>query len=93
MLAHASNMGDLSRLPDTFRDSSDLYILMHLQHRIAKKEKKQVFTYIDLTRTEMLHHWFTDEAPGGVSTGIADELKFATDNGTSGIMALYNGIN
>ena len=70
-----------------------MYTLMCLQSKQAKKENKQAFTYIDFTRMEVIPPWYTDEAVGGVSTGITEELKLAADTNTSGIMALHNNIN
>ena len=93
LLAKAAEMCNLSSLPTSFRISNDLYTLMAHHTSEAKMKGKHAFTYIDLTRDEVLPPWQTPDTVGGVAPHITEEFKLATSPNTAGVMAFYNGIN
>ena len=64
-LAEKSGEMHLSSLPASFRISNDMYIPMALHSAEARKKGKQAFTYVDLTRDEVLSLWLTPVAGGG----------------------------
>ena len=83
----------MANIPRCYRDSSDLYVLLHFHITLARRERKQPFLYVDFTRSELLPKWFTEESVGGGKAGLTDEYLPTIDPTTPSIVILHNGIS